>query len=146
MVYGESRGIFGSWFAEAREKKTITYPGDGSQHWGMVHREDVADAYALALEHGKGGERYLLSDESRYTVKQLAEAAAAAAGATAQSWPADDVVKTLSLFGKALLNDLQVTSAKARRELGWVPRHASFVNEAPSLWREWLDAKEAPVA
>ena len=112
----------------------------------MVHREDVADAYALALEHGTGGERYLLSDESRFTVKQLAEAAAEAAGARAQSWPAEEVVQTLSLFGKALLNDLQVTSAKARRELGWVPRHTSFVAEAPNLWREWLDAKEAPVA
>lgn len=146
MVYGESRGIFGMWFDEAKHKKTLTYPGDGSQHWSCVHREDVAEAYALAMEHGKGGERYLLADESHHTVKQLAEAAAAAAGATAQSWPAEDVVKTLSLFGKALLNDLQVTSAKARRELGWVPRHTSFANDAPSLWREWLDAKEAPVA
>lgn len=145
MVYGEGRGILGGWFSEAREKKTITYPGDGSQHWSMVHREDVADAYALALEHGRGGERYLLTDESHHTVKQMAEAAAAAADATARAWPAEDVVKTLSLFGKALLNDLQATSAKARRELGWVPRHTSFVTEAPKLWREWQDAREAMV-
>jgi nucleoside-diphosphate-sugar epimerase len=146
MVYGESRGILGSWFAEAKAKQTVTYPGDGSQHWAMVHRDDVADAYALALEHGKGGERYLLSDESRFTVRQLAEAAAAAAGATPYPWLAGPLVQTLGLFGKALLNDLQVTSAKARRELGWVPRHTSFVAEAPALWREWLDAKEAPVS
>ncbi len=146
MVYGEGRGIFGMWFTEARERKTLTYPGDGSQHWAAVHRDDVADAYMLALEHGKGGERYLLADESRHTVKQLAEAAAAAAGAKAQSLPAEAVVQHMGLFGKALLNSLQVTSAKARRELGWVPRHTSFVNEAPALWREWLDAKEAPVA
>ncbi|MFN8586664.1 MAG: NAD-dependent epimerase/dehydratase family protein [Candidatus Eisenbacteria bacterium] len=145
MVYGEGRGLFGAWFNEAREKKTLTYP-DGSQYWAMVHRDDVAEAYALAIEHGKGGERYLLADESRHTVKQIAEAAAAAAGAKAVSLPADDVVRHMGLFGKALLNSLQVTSAKARRELGWVPRHTSFVNEAPALWREWLDAKEAPVA
>ncbi|HUK64426.1 MAG TPA: NAD-dependent epimerase/dehydratase family protein, partial [Dongiaceae bacterium] len=69
MVYGERRGILGGWFAEAYAKKSLTYPGDGSQHWAMVHRDDVADAYLLALEHGKAGERYLLADDSRFTVK-----------------------------------------------------------------------------
>ncbi len=146
MVYGEHRGILGGWFAEAQARGTISYPGDGSQHWPMVHREDVAEAYALALEHGTGGQRYLLCDESRYTVRQLAEAAATAAGAKARSVPADEVVKTLGLYGKALLNDAQVTSAKARRELGWVPRHTSFVNDAPALWREWTEARAAAVS
>jgi nucleoside-diphosphate-sugar epimerase len=146
IVYGGLRGILGAWFSEAQHKRTITYPGDGSQHWAMVHREDVAEVYALALEDGEGGQRYLVSDESRPTVKQLAEAAAAAAGATAVSQPVEDVVKSRGLFGKALLNDVQVTSAKARRELGWVPRHTSFVNEAPALWREWTEARAATVS
>jgi nucleoside-diphosphate-sugar epimerase len=146
MVYGERRGILGAWFAEAQEKKTLQYPGDGSQHWPMVHRDDVADAYLLALEHGKHGDRYLLADESRHTVKQMAEAAAAAAGVPAKPWPAKEVVETLGLYGKALLNDAQVTSAKARRELGWVPRHNSFVAEAPQLWREWQEARATTVA
>ncbi len=145
-VYGEGRGILGAWFAEAREKKSITYPGDGSQHWPLVHRDDLADAYLLVLEHGKAGERYLLTDESRFTVKQLAEAAAAAAGVPAQPWPADELVATLGLYGKALLHDQVVTSAKARRELGWVPRHTSFVTEAPELWRDWQEANTAKVA
>ena len=146
MVYGEGRGILGSWFAEAQREQTVTYPGDGSQHWAMVHRDDVAEAYALALEDGQAGERYLLCDESRHTVKQLADAAAAAAGVTARPTPADEVVQKLGVFGKALLADGQYSAAKARRELGWVPRHASFVQEAPQLWREWQEARAAKVA
>lgn len=146
MVYGGLRGVLGSWFAEAQHQRTITYPGDGSQHWAMVHREDVAEVYALALEDGVGGQRYLVCDESHCTVKQLAEAAAAAAGATAVSQPADEVVKSRGLFGKALLCDVKTTSAKARRELGWVPRHTSFVNDAPALWREWTEARAATVS
>lgn len=146
MVYGESRGILGGWFQEAQDKHTVTYPGDGSQHWAMVHRDDVAEAYELALEHGRHGDRYLLADESRHTVLQLAEAAAAAAGARAVAWPAESLVAALGLFGKALLNDLQVTAIKARRELGWVPRHGSFVADAPRLWREWQEARAAKVS
>jgi nucleoside-diphosphate-sugar epimerase len=145
IVYGERRGIVGAWFAEAHEKKSVTYPGDGTQHWPMVHRDDVADAYLLALEHGKHGDRFLLADESRHTVRQLAEAASFAAGVPAKPRPAADLVATLGVYGKALLNDAIVSSAKARRELGWVPRHNSFVTEAPQLWREWQEAKTAPV-
>lgn len=146
VVYGEHRGIFGDWFTEAHQEKTVTYPGDGSQHWPTVHRDDVAEAYALALEEAETGGRYVLVDDSTHTVKELAEAAAKAAEATALPWPAEEVVKTLGLFGKALLNDLQVTSAKARRELGWVPRHTSFVTDAPDLWRGWQEARQTPVA
>ena len=42
--------------------------------------------------------------------------------------------------------DAIVSSARARRELGWVPRHHSFVTEAPALWREWQESKAATVA
>jgi nucleoside-diphosphate-sugar epimerase len=145
MVYGEHRGILGGWFAEAQDSHTVTYPGDGSQHWSLVHRDDVADAYALALEHGGAGERYLLADESHHTVKELADAVAKATGSRSVSWPAEDLVRAHGAFGEALLNDLQASGAKARRELGWVPRHLSFVAEAGDLWREWQAARPAPV-
>jgi len=143
MVYGEHRGILGGWFAEAHDAHTVTYPGDGSQHWSLVHRDDVADAYALALEHGAPGERYLLADESRHTVRELAEAVAHATGAKTIPWPAADLVRTHGAVGEALLNDLVVSASKARRELGWVPRHLSFVNEAGDLWREWQEGRPA---
>lgn len=145
VVYGEHRGIVGGWFQEARDRRTVTGFGTGEQHWTMVHRDDVAEAFALALEHGRGGERYLLGDESRHTVKELVHAAAEATGAKPQFMPEDDVRAKLGLFGAALLSDGQFTAAKARRELGWVPRHTSFVSEAPALWREWQEAREAPV-
>jgi nucleoside-diphosphate-sugar epimerase len=145
MAYGEHRGLLGGWFAEAHDVHTVTYPGDGSQHWSLVHRDDLAEAYALAYEHGKPGERYLLADESRFTVKELAEAVAEATGSRAIAWPATELVKAMGGYGEALLNDLSVSSARARRELGWVPRHTSFVAEARDLWREWQTARATPV-
>jgi nucleoside-diphosphate-sugar epimerase len=145
MVYGEHRGILGGWFAEANDAHTVTYPGDGSQHWSLVHRDDVAEAYALALEHAPGGERYLLADESRHTVKELAEAVATATNSKLVSWPAEELVRAHGAYGEALLNDLSVSTVKARRELGWVPRHTSFVAEAPDLWRDWQAARATPV-
>jgi len=118
----------------------VTYPGDGRQHWGAVHRDDVAEAYALALEYAAGGERYLLSDDARALVAELAAAVAAATGARARPQDGETVLRTLGAYGAALLMDQQFSAARARRELGWVPRHASFVAEAPALFREWQEA------
>ena len=145
MVYGGRSGTLGGWFQEAKEKRTVSYPGDGAQHWGMVHRDDVADAYALALEHARGGERYLLVDESRLTVRELAEAVAATAGARAIPGDRRVLVEKLGPYGAALLLDQQFTAARARRELGWVSRHASFAAEAGALLREWESATQAMV-
>ena len=145
MTYGGRGGTFGDWFQEARERRTVTYPGDGSQHWGVVHRDDIAEAYALALEHARGGERYLLVDESRPTVRELAEALAKAAGADAVPQPRREVLETRGTLGAAELMDQQFTGVRARRELGWVPSHTGVIAAAEALLKEWETAGE-PVA
>jgi nucleoside-diphosphate-sugar epimerase len=145
VVYGESRGILGGWFSEARATHALLYPGDGAQHWGLVHRDDLAEAYALALEHAAHGERVLLADGSEHTVREIAEAIARATGAAAQPWPADDVREKLGGYGEALLADLRVNAGRARRTLGWVPRHTSFVAEVDALYREWQAGQQAAV-
>jgi nucleoside-diphosphate-sugar epimerase len=143
VVYGGRGGILGGWFQEAQERGTVSYPGDGAQHWGMVHREDVAEAYALALEHAIESERYLLVDESRFTVRELAEAAATVTGARASAIEPRSLVAAQGPRGTALLMDQRFTAARVRRDLGWVPRHLSFVAEAAALYEEWQLAEKA---
>lgn len=144
MVYGERRGTFGDWFDEAAERGTITYPGDGTQHWATVHRDDVAEAYARALEPGGRGGRYLLVDETRFTVRELAEAAARAAGARAVPSGRELPPRTGTGSFAALRMDQRFTAARARAELGWQPGHSSFVAEAGALLEEWRSAPRVP--
>jgi len=144
LVYGEGRGIFAGFFAEARDQHTVTIPGDGSQFWGMVHRDDVAEAFRLALEYARGGERYILSDESSHTAAEIGGAIARASGATLAFTSPEEAQRTMGSLGTALLTSQRMTSAKARRELGWVPRHASFVAEADALYAEW-QGQQTPV-
>lgn len=145
MVYGGSKGWFGGWFREARDHGRVSCPG-GAQRWSMVHVDDVAAAYWLALEHATDGARYLLVDETRHTVLELAQAAAAAAGVTAIAIPPEEVLRRQGALGAAMLCDSMATAAKARRELGWTPLHASFVAEAGALWETWQAEMRAPVA
>ncbi|HTK31160.1 MAG TPA: NAD-dependent epimerase/dehydratase family protein [Candidatus Saccharimonadaceae bacterium] len=146
IVYGEARGIVGDLFREAHQKRTVTYPGDGSQIWSLVHRDDVAEAYALGLEHAAAGERYLLADDQPLAARDVAAAIARVTGAETRAWDADDVRERLGAYGDALLASVRVSAAKARRELGWVPRHTSFAAEADALYREWLAGQGLAVA
>jgi nucleoside-diphosphate-sugar epimerase len=146
IVYGGSRGIIGSMFAEAHEHRNVHYPGSGTQHWGLIHRDDVAEAYLRALERAEGGERYLLADGSEFTVRQIADAIAGVTGTQPRAHEASDVLKQLGLFGRALLTDQKINAAKARHDLGWTPRHTSFVDEVAKLDQEWLATRGTPVA
>jgi nucleoside-diphosphate-sugar epimerase len=141
LVYGGSEGIFGGWFRDVREGRPIGVPGDGQQRWNLVHRDDVAEGYRLALEHGRGGQRYLLVDESRFTALELAEAAARASGGEVRLLTREQTLERHGKSGLAMMMDQRMTSARARRELGWVPMHSSFVAEAAELYREWATGK-----
>lgn len=145
IAYGEYRGILGAMFNMAREKREVVWPGTGEQHWSLVHREDVAEAYRLGLDYARGGERYVLVNETPVTARQIAEAVAQASGVQSHGWDAEEVIRRLGAFGEALMTDIRATSGLARRELGWVPRHGSFLTEIGNVHREWQDTSQAPV-
>jgi len=145
IVYGGSRGLVGGMFAEAHELRALGYPG-GSQYWGMIHRDDLAEAYLRALERGQGGERYLLADGSQLTARQVAEAIAEVTGVQARPRETSEVLKQLGLLGRALLTSQKLNPGRARRELGWTPKHTSFVRDAAELDQEWLATRGTAVA
>jgi len=146
MVYGERRGTFGEWFDAAKADGRFIYPGDGEQHWSMIHRDDVAEAYRLALETMQGGERFLLVDETRLTVRELADAVARVTGAEAVASGRDAAPGNDPPTQACMVMDQRFTAARARRKLSWRPSHTSFIQEAALLLREWRAAQEPTVA
>jgi nucleoside-diphosphate-sugar epimerase len=152
LVYGGTRGVLASLFASARKRGEVTWPGTGEQSWGLVHVEDLAEAYRLAAERpdpapgGPAGGRFILNDGSEQTAREIAEAVARVTGVPARSWPRDEVLARLGLYGEALLSGQRVTAAKARRELAWTPRHASFTTEVDGQYRQWLATQGSATA
>jgi nucleoside-diphosphate-sugar epimerase len=125
IVYGRRGGLTAAFFEER------AVPGDGSNHWPLVHVEDLAEAYVRAAERGSARSAYIVADRSRATLGELVDAARAAAGLHGPPhWlPAREARKALGAFADALLLDQQVSAARAERELGWHPRHSGFVHE-----------------
>ncbi|HEX8274033.1 MAG TPA: NAD-dependent epimerase/dehydratase family protein [Longimicrobiaceae bacterium] len=128
VVYGRGGGTPASLVRSARKKGVVRYVGDGAQRWPLVHVDDLAELYVLALGAPPGT---LLNASAGPSVpaRELAEAAAAANGARAEPWPLEAARATLGAYADALALDQQVSAERARRLLGWEPRRPDVLWE-----------------
>ncbi len=108
--------------------------GDGRQHWGTVHVDDLADLYVLALARAPHGSTYLGVNGDNPTVQEIGVAASRLRGLGSRVRPesAAATVGRLGAFGEALLLDQRPTSTRARDELGWTPGRRTLVQEVES--------------
>ncbi len=143
VLYGGRGGLTGLWFAGA-QANDLRVVGAGANRWAMVHIDDLADAYLRTVEAGVSGEILNLADEHSTTVGELAGAAAAAAGyrGTLNLTSLRAATEQLGPLAEALALDQHVSSEKARRLLGWRPRHAGFVEEATTYYAAWRAARQ----
>jgi nucleoside-diphosphate-sugar epimerase len=127
-----------SWF-EAAGRKDLSLVGDGTNRWAMVHVDDLADAYVRAADSGLSGEVFNVTDRSRATLREMATAAAKAAGFVGEIRlvPVAEASKTMGPFAEALAIDQHVESWKLARRLGWHPRHGGFVDGVGSYHEAW---------
>jgi nucleoside-diphosphate-sugar epimerase len=127
VVYGRGRGTPGTFVSSARRKGVVRYVGDGTQRWPFVHVDDLADLYVLALDAPAGTLLNAAAGPS-LPVREVAEAAAQANGATAEAWPLEEARAVLGAYADALALDQQVAAERAAG-LGWRPSRPSVLDE-----------------
>jgi nucleoside-diphosphate-sugar epimerase len=112
---------------EMIRKRKFPLVGDGAGMWSFVHIADAAEATVAAIEHGKRG-IYNVVDDDPAAVAEWLPALAAAIGAP-KPWRVPRILARLLAgeAGAAMMTEVRAASnAKAKRELGWRPRHASW--------------------
>lgn len=133
MIYGTGLGAspdsvqIPPLVAQAQKSGIARYVGKGVNVWSNVHIADVVELYLLALKKAPAGSLYFVENgEASYADIVVAIARRLKLGAP-QSWPVEEAIKEWG-FGHAVYSfgsNSRVTAAKARRELGWQPKHAS---------------------
>jgi nucleoside-diphosphate-sugar epimerase len=131
LVYGRGGSVPAMFTKSARETGAARFVGDGQNRWPFVNVDDLAQLYVLALEKATPGSLYNAADGPAFRVREVAEAASIGAGANGktQAWPLDEARKTMHAFADALVLDQQISSEKAKRELGWSPRAARVLED-----------------
>jgi nucleoside-diphosphate-sugar epimerase len=134
FLYGPGTQIApGGALAQMVARRQFPVVGKGTGQWSFVHVDDAAAATVLALDHGSPG-IYNVTDDEPAAVREWLPVAAAAMGAK----PPRRVPAFLARLAAGpvatytAIEQRGASNAKARRELGWQPRHAS--------WREGFRA------
>ncbi|MFI6518060.1 NAD-dependent epimerase/dehydratase family protein [Spirillospora sp. NPDC050679] len=113
--------------AEPVRKRQFPVVGSGAGHCSWVHLDDAASATVLAVEQQASGVFNIVDDDPAPANEWLPHLAACAGAKRPMRVPAwlarplaGDVAVIMMTEGRGFSN------AKARRELGWEPRHPSW--------------------
>ena len=144
MIYGAGRGLHTDsvqippLVAQARSSGVVHIVGAGVNRWSNVHIDDVTALYSLALERAPAGAFYFVENgEASYAEIGAAIARRLGLGPV-QAWTVEEAA---AVWGERAArysfgSNSRVRGLRARRELGWVPAHASVT--------DWIE-REMPV-
>jgi nucleoside-diphosphate-sugar epimerase len=108
-------------------KRRFPIVGGGTGVWSMVHIDDAAAATVAAIEHGPAGIYNVVDDEPAPVhewLPYLAEALGAKPPLRVPAWVGRVAAGE---HGLAMMTSIRgASNAKAKRDLGWTPRYASW--------------------
>jgi nucleoside-diphosphate-sugar epimerase len=113
--------------AEMVRKRRFPVVGDGGGVWSFVQVADAAEATVAAVERGRRG-IYNIVDDDPAPVAEWLPAFAKAIGAP-KPWRVPRFVGRLGAgeAGVVMLTEVRgASNEKAKRELGWAPRHRTW--------------------
>lgn len=126
MVYAGDGGVFDRFARAAAEGRDVPVVDSEAVRWPLVHSADLASLYALALERAGPGESYIGAAIEGFPVGRIARAFARRFG-TRRDAPkiisVDAIAAELGEWARGYALDQRLSGDKARRDLGWAPKH-----------------------
>jgi nucleoside-diphosphate-sugar epimerase len=131
IVYGRGGGIPAGFVDSARKEGAARYVGTGRNRWPLVHVDDLADLYLLALEKAPPGTLLLGVHGPSRPVSDIAAAASRGAGAGGRTvaTPLEEARKKIGAYADALALDQQASGQRAQDLLGWKPRRPDALED-----------------
>ncbi|HEV7599680.1 MAG TPA: NAD-dependent epimerase/dehydratase family protein [Bradyrhizobium sp.] len=126
MVYEPGGGVFLRFARDARERGAVRVVQSEAVRWPLVHSEDLATLYAVALENAPARSSYIGAAIEGLAVGRIARALAKRFGARQQEpeiISTETIAAELGAWARGYALDQRLSGAKARRELGWAPKH-----------------------
>ncbi len=126
MVHAGDSGVFRRFAADAAGGRAVRLVASEAVRWPLVHADDLARLYALALERAPPKSSYIGSAIDGVPVGRIARAFAHRFGTpdqTPQIVSVDTIAAELGEWARGYALDQQLSGARARQELGWRPVH-----------------------
>lgn len=126
--YGPGTGLgAGGDLVTLVRKRGLPLVGDGAGVWSFIHVDDAAAATIAAINNGAPGVYNIADDEPVPVAVWLPELARALGAAPPRRVPVWLARLAIGEVGVSMMTQIRgMSNAKARRELGWEPRFASW--------------------
>ena len=130
VVYGDGGGMVGDLVRQA-VPGPIRIVGDGANRWPLVRNDALAELYAAAVEQPAARGIYNAQTGASVPYVELARAASRSAGGDGriEHLTLENARAQMGAFADALALDLQTSTDKAKRELGWRPQRPTVLEE-----------------
>jgi nucleoside-diphosphate-sugar epimerase len=131
MVYGHASSFIPPrLIGLARAAGAAGYVGTGENWWSTVHIDDLVDLYVRVLTARVTGTVFNAAGPV-VQWKRLAEAVSRAAGTEGRTvaWSVDDAAQVFGPYARGFAENQRLSSARAQRELGWVPSGISLIDD-----------------
>lgn len=138
IVYGKAGGLTDIFFTTSQNGETVVIE-EGRNRWAMIHAQDLAYAYVAAAEKEISNTILNITDESSYTMREMAEEIARVNGTPGKiySLSKEEALKQLGSMSYGLMLDQQVSNARLKRLLGWQTHHLPYLNEIEIYLNAW---------
>ncbi len=131
-VYGP-----GGWFTgvvrEIASGETRHLVDDGSVYLGYVERDDVGEAFRLAVEKARPGSRYNIGDNDPRTVRQFVEETARVLDCPMPRGISRERAEREcgEVYLESHVSSTRIVNTRARTDLDWAPRYGSIRDGLP---------------
>jgi nucleoside-diphosphate-sugar epimerase len=126
MVWAREAGAFLRFAREAAARNAVRVVGGENVRWPLVHADDLASLYVLALERAPARSTWIGAANDGVTVGRIARAFARRFRTSDQAphiMSADAAAAEWGEWARGYALDQRLSGAKAQRELGWQPVH-----------------------
>jgi nucleoside-diphosphate-sugar epimerase len=124
LFYGPGAGL-DTMVAMLRGRR-FAVPSGGGGVASFIYIEDAAGATVAALEKGRAGQAYNVVDDLPVRWGEFADALADAVAAPHPPRVPGWLLRLAPYAHAALTTSMRVSNARAKRELGWIPRWATY--------------------
>jgi nucleoside-diphosphate-sugar epimerase len=144
FVYGPG-GLFKQSFYDTLQKGQLRIFGKGQNYWSLIHVNDLATAYALAVESNAYGETYNIVDDQPLKLYDLVNMFTDAMNHKRVGSMAPWLLKLIigGPLVDSLVTSFRISNEKAKRELGWRPRYSTFKDGLPEVLKSLEPAQGA---
>jgi nucleoside-diphosphate-sugar epimerase len=126
--YGPGTSLYrgGEQWEQVRKRK-FPVVGDGGGVWSFIHIADAAEATAIAVDRGRRGIYNIVDDDPAPVADWLPALAAKIGAPKPPRVPKFIGRMAAGEVGVVMMTEIRgASNAKAKRELGWQPRHPSW--------------------